>query len=120
VVYIKGDPDPSSQFSALQLAGTTQGYGVLIVEDGDLRISGNFGWNGPIIVTGQYVGIGFLGGGNQAVYGAVISNETAADPGFYEGVVTGNSTIRYSCQALALAKGARRLVTMSSWQEIPQ
>ena len=120
VVYIKGDFDPTSQFSALQLSGHTEGYGVLIVEDGDLRISGNFAWNGPIIVTGQYVGIGFLGGGTQAVYGAVISNETAADPGFYEGVVTGNSTIRYSCQALNQAKSARRLVTMSSWQEIGQ
>jgi len=120
VVYIKGDFDPTSMFAALQLSGNTEGHGVLIVEDGDLRISGNFLWHGPIIVTGQYVGVGFLGGGNQAVYGSVISNETATDPGFYEGVVTGNSTIRYSCEALNQARGARRLVTMSSWQEIGQ
>ena len=120
VVYIKGDFDPTSMFSALQLSGNTEGHGVLIVEDGDLKISGDFKWHGPIIVTGKYVGIGFLGGGNQAVYGAVISNETAADAGFYEGVVTGNSTIRYSCEALNQAAGARRLATMSSWQEIAQ
>lgn len=120
IVYIKGDPDPTSAFSALQIGGNTEGHGILIVEDGDLRVSGNFKWNGPIIVTGQFVGVGFLGGGNQAVYGTVISNETANDAGFYEGVVTGNSTIRYSCEAIAAASRVRRLVTMSSWKEIGQ
>jgi hypothetical protein len=120
VVWIKGDPDPSSQFSALELSGGTVGYGILIVEDGDFRISGNFAWNGPIIVTGKWVGVGFLGGGNQQVYGAVISNETATDPGFKEGVVTGNSKIRYSCEALGLALSARGLTSIVSWRDIPQ
>jgi hypothetical protein len=120
IVYIKGDPDPTSQFNALRMAGNTEGHGILIVEDGDMRVAGNFLWNGPIIVTGKWVGIGFLGGGNQAVYGSVISNETANDAGFYEGVVTGNSKIRYSCEALAAASRARKLVNMSSWQEVTQ
>jgi Tfp pilus assembly protein PilX len=120
VVWIKGDPDPSSQFSALQLKGHTTGYGVLIVEDGDLRVSGNFTWNGPIIVTGKWVGVGYLGGGEQQVYGAVISNETATDPGFMEGVVTGNAKIRYSCEALALAQSARGLARIVSWKDVPQ
>jgi Tfp pilus assembly protein PilX len=120
IVYIKGDPDPTSHFNALRMAGDTEGHGILIVEDGDVRISGNFRWNGPIIVTGMWVGVGFLGGGHQAVYGSVISNETANDPGFYEGVVTGNSKIRYSCEALAAASRSRKLVNMASWQEIAQ
>jgi Tfp pilus assembly protein PilX len=120
VVWIKGDPDPSSQFSALELSGGTVGYGVLIVEDGDFRISGNFAWYGPIIVTGKWVGVGFLGGGYQQVYGAVISNETSTDPGFKEGVVTGNSKIRYSCEALALAQSARTLTRIVSWKDVPQ
>lgn len=118
VVYVKGAPDPTSMFSALQLSGNTEGHGILIVEDGDLRISGNFLWHGPIIVTGQWVGIGFLGGGNQAVYGAVISNETATDPGFREGVLTGNATVRYSCEALNQALTARKLTSVSNWKDL--
>jgi Tfp pilus assembly protein PilX len=118
VVYVRGEPDPSSMFSALQLGGNTTGYGILIVEDGDLRINGNFAWYGPIIVTGRWVGVGFMGGGNQQIYGALISNETASDPGFREGVMTGNSKVRYSCEALKAALTARRLTSISTWKDL--
>jgi Tfp pilus assembly protein PilX len=118
IVWIRGQEDPTSEFSALQLSGGAEGYGILIVEDGDLRISGNFKWNGAIIVTGKYVGVGYMGGGQQEVLGAVISNETAADP-FREGVLVGNASIRYSCQALEMATKASGLTKMKSWKEIP-
>jgi len=118
VVYIKGEADPTSMFHALTLGGTTTGYGILIVEDGDMIVNGNFGWYGPIIVTGKWVGIGFMGGGNQSVYGAVISNETASDPGFYEGYLNGNAKIRYSCEALNAALNARKLVSATNWKDL--
>lgn len=118
LVYVKGEPDPTSAFSALQVSGNSAGAGILIVEDGDFRISGNFRWDGIIIVTGQWVGVGFLGGGWQSVYGAVISNETARDPGFREGVVTGNAKLNYSSQAIDLARQMRRLMALSSWREM--
>lgn len=118
VVWIKGDPDPTSMFSALQVSGNSEGHGILIVEDGDFRITGNFKWHGAIIVTGQWVGVGFLGGGTQTVYGAVISNETATDPGFKEGVLTGNAKIRYSCDALAEALNTPKLVTLTNWKDL--
>lgn len=119
VVYVKGSPDPTSMFTALNLSGTSTGYGVIIVEDGDFKINGNFAWNGAIIVTGQYVGIGFMGGGNQTVYGSVISNETATDPGFKEGWVAGNAQIRNSCEALAAAMDRnRRLTNIVSWKDL--
>lgn len=121
IVYIKGSPpDPTSAFRALELSGNTTGSGILIVEDGDLVISGNFRWEGVIIVTGQYVGVGFLGGGWQEVLGAVVTNETAPDeaPGYREGVVTGNAKIRYSKQGVDLARFARNLVSMTSWREM--
>jgi Tfp pilus assembly protein PilX len=117
VVYVKGEPDPTSAFAAATINGPTVGYGILIVEDGDLRINGDFKWYGPIIVTGNWVGVGFLGGGTQEVYGAVISNETATDPGFREGVVTGAAKIRYSCDALDAAVGMKKLITVSNWKE---
>ena len=118
IVYIKGVPDPTSAFSALQIAGNSTGYGILIVEDGDLRISGNFGWWGIIIVTGQNVGVGFLGGGNQTVYGAVISNETATDPGYREGVLQGNAKLRYSCEALDSSLNNRKLTAIVGWKDL--
>ena len=118
IVWVKGEEDKTSNFNALKVTGTTTGYGILIVEDGDFRIYDNFQWYGPIIVTGKYVGVGFLGGGTQTVYGALISNETESDPGYMEGVVTGNATIRYSCEALDKALGIRRLVSTRSWREV--
>jgi Tfp pilus assembly protein PilX len=122
IVYIKGDPDPTSAFSALNLSGTVTGHGILIIEDGDLKVTGNFTWHGLVIVTGQWVGLGLMGstsGTDQTVYGAVISNETSTDP-LYEGVVYADAKIRYSCEGLNRAKSSRRLVTMSSWQEVGQ
>lgn len=117
IIYVKGDADPTSMFAALELAGNTTGTGILIVENGDLRINGNFRWNGPIIVSGNWVGVGFLGGGEQSVYGAVISNETAMDPGFKEGVLAGNAKIRYSTQALDLVRNMPKLVRIFIWRE---
>jgi hypothetical protein len=122
IVYIEGQPDPTSQFSALTLNGNIEGHGILVVKNGDMRVNGNFAWHGLIIVTGEWVGLGFMGSQNstdQVVYGAVISNETSTDP-LYEGVVYADAKLRYSCEGLARARSSRKLVTMSSWKEISQ
>jgi Tfp pilus assembly protein PilX len=102
IVYVKGTVDPTSAFNALKVAGNSTGFGILIVEDGDFTINGNFHWEGPVIVTGGYVGVGIMGGGNQDVLGALISNETAANeaPGFFEGVIQGNAKVNYSRAAI--------------------
>jgi Tfp pilus assembly protein PilX len=132
IVYIKGTLDPTSAFTALTVSGNSTGSGILIVEDGDLTLNGNFNWEGPIIVTGGYVGVGIMGGGNQDVLGALVSNETATNqaPGFYEGVLQGNAKVNYSRatidRALALLAGkvpggtgggAYVKVTMYNFQE---
>jgi len=117
IVYIEGPPDPTSAFSAAQFSGNVEGHGILIVKDGDMLVTGNFTWYGLVIVTGQWVGVGFKGTTN--VYGAVMSNETATDP-LYEGVFYGDADVRYSCQGIELAKAVRGLVSMSSWQEVGQ
>jgi hypothetical protein len=119
IVYLKGGEDPTGSYTALSLSGGTVGSGILIVEDGDVKISGNFRWEGIIIVTGKYVGISYLGGGNQTLYGAVISNEMATDEeaGFFEGLIAGNSKLLYSSQAIDNVKNSRRLVRTYSWRE---
>jgi Tfp pilus assembly protein PilX len=117
IVYVEGQADPTSSFSALQLGGNVEGHGILIVKDGDMLVTGNFTWYGLVIVTGNWVGVGLKGTTN--VYGGLISNETATDP-LYEGVFYGDAEVRYSCQGITLANSVRGLVSMSSWQEVGQ
>ena len=121
IVYIRGDlPDLTTQFTALGISGTSEGTGILIVENGNVEISGGFRWNGPIIVTGNNVGVRYRGGGGQAVYGAVVVNELHADGGTnLEGDITGNASLLYSSEALNLVRDglSRRFVSTSSWSE---
>ncbi|MBI4242432.1 MAG: hypothetical protein HY613_12020 [Candidatus Rokubacteria bacterium] len=118
VIYVKGNPDPTSAVLRVQLSGNTEGYGILIVEDGELTISGNFLWRGLIVVTGSRAALGFLGGGSQSVYGSVVVNDAGLDPGAGKGFLTGNGRLRYSCQALDRSRTARRLLTLRSWREV--
>ncbi len=130
IVYVYGDYDPTSLFTALKVSGTSSGAGILIVDNGDFVINDTFRWVGLIIVTGKYVGVGVMGSGTQEILGALISNEMASDEasGFYEAVVGGSATIRASRAALntaaaALAKKipsaatSAYLVSMSAWME---
>jgi Tfp pilus assembly protein PilX len=120
IVYIKGDlPGASDQLTSLSVSGISQGTGILIVENGNVDISGDFRWNGPIIITGNNVGIRYQGGGNQSVYGTTIVNElTPFDPSL-EGAVSGNGKLLYSKQALTLVRTLllRRLVRTHSWTD---
>ncbi len=118
IVYIKGTLDPGQAFYALSISGTSTGAGILIIEDGDLSVTGNFRWEGPIIITGQYVGLFYGGGGNQTVYGSVIVNETAPVNSEVAVDSLGNAKVVYSCQALNNARNARRLFRLSSWREV--
>ena len=62
------------------------GYGILVMEEADLSFfqSSQFTWNGIVIVTGRNVGIGFRGGSNTEIRGALIANETnGAEVGGY-------------------------------------
>ena len=120
VVYVQGIvPDLQTQFTALDVAGTSTGTGILIVENGNVDINGTFRWNGPVIVTGTNVGVRYRGGGDQSVYGAVIVNETNTDgPTNLEGDVRGNASLLYSREALDLVANrlGRRLVATYAWQ----
>ncbi len=118
IVYIKGTLDPGQAFYAASIRGTSTGAGILIIEDGDLSATGNFRWEGPIIITGQYVGLFYGGGGYQTIYGSVIVNETAPINSEVEVDPRGNAKVSYSCQALNNARNARRLFRLSSWREL--
>lgn len=116
IIYVRGDAFPGD--SDLSIAGNSTGAGILIIEDGELSLGGNFRWEGPIVITGSNVGIRYRGGGHQVVLGSVIVNETlAADP-ILEADVRGNGEIRYSCQALDNVRNSRGLKRLTSWREL--
>ena len=118
IVYVKGSVDPAQAFYALRMSGTSTGAGILIVEDGDLNITGDFRWEGLIVITGQHVGLRYGGGGNQTIYGGVVVNETAAANTEVEVDAAGNPKVLYSCQALNNVRNMRRLFRLASWREL--
>jgi Tfp pilus assembly protein PilX len=121
IVYVKGNSTGTTSYNALDIAGNSSGSGILIVENGNMDVSGSFNWNGPVIVTGTGVKIRYHGGGNQAIYGAVIVNELYNDGSTnLEADISGNAKIYYSTQALTNAMsgvGNRKLMSLYSWQE---
>ena len=118
IVYVKGTPDPMQQFYAVSIGGKSTGAGILIIEDGDLDIGGDFNWEGIILITGQYAGLRYGGGGNQTIYGGVVVNETAAGNTEVELQAAGNPKIDYSCLAIANAAKSRALTRVTSWREV--
>jgi hypothetical protein len=118
IVYVKGTVDPAQAFYAMSVSGTSTGAGVLIIEDGDLNVTGNFRWEGLIIVTGQYVGLRYGGGGNQTMYGGIVVNETASVNSEVEVDAMGNAKILYSCQALERVRNMRKMFRAANWREL--
>ena len=126
LVYFRGELDPSSSFTGLRTTGSRiQGAGILIVEDGDLRVTNQLDWDGIVIVTGRYVSSIFEMGAKATVYGATVSNETIPDEqtgsggtlwdGYFQ---SANAvTLRHSQQALDLVQRAL-LFRMSTWREL--
>jgi hypothetical protein len=118
---VKGNATGTSSYTALDISGDSSGTGILVIESGGVDITGNFTWNGPIIITGTGVKLRYHGGGNQSIWGSVIVNELANDgTANLEADISGNAKIFYSTQALNLvmnALGGRRQMSLYSWQE---
>jgi hypothetical protein len=68
----------------------SDGYGILLV-DGNLEVKGDFLWHGLIIINGDFR---FSGGGNKAIYGAVIAMGSAVR-------MDGGVDIYYDCTSLS-------------------
>lgn len=118
IVYVRGAlPELGTRYTSLSVAGDSAGTGILIIENGDVDISGNFRWNGPIVLTGKNVGIRYRGDGAW-VYGAIIVNELHDDgAASAPAQIQGRANILYSTEALGLVQRglARRLVTTHGW-----
>ena len=126
LVYFRGELDPTSTFTSLMLEGKPiRGAGILIVEDGDLRVKDVFDWDGIVIVTGRYVSSIFESGAKGTIYGAVISNETVWDEGgpknkntYWDGYFTGSPQIRFSQEGIDTAGRGLTSRRLYSWREL--
>jgi hypothetical protein len=124
LLYIKGDYDPSSNFIGLAVSGSQPitGYGILVMEEADLSFfqSGQFTWNGIVIVTGRNVGIGFRSGSNTEIRGALLANETnGTEVGGYFEFLNQASTmkIRYGKEGIDLALNGLYNTRVSAYRE---
>jgi len=124
MVYVKGEYDPSSNFIGLAVSGSQPitGYGILVVEDADMSFfqSGQFQWNGIVIVSGRNVGAGFRGGSNTEVRGALIGNETnASEVGGYFEFLNQAATmkLRYGKEGIDLALNGLYNTRISLYRE---
>ena len=92
----------------------TNGYGQgILLIDGDLQVTGNFAFFGPVIVRGSF---STAGTGNH-FYGGVM----AADVDLSQNSVLGNAVVTYSSCAVASALKASspgRLLRERSWSEV--
>ncbi|HEY7205082.1 MAG TPA: PilX N-terminal domain-containing pilus assembly protein [Methylomirabilota bacterium] len=100
MLYVRGDYDPDSLFRGLAVSGSNPitGYGILVVEDSDLAFfqTGQFRWNGIVLLTGRNNSSAFLGDSNTELRGALIVNETNAGEvsGFSEFAVKTDGTMK--------------------------
>ena len=130
LVYFRGELDPTSSFTSLMVEGKPiRGAGILIIEDGDLRVKDAFDWDGIVIITGRYVSSIFESGAQGTIYGAVISNETIWNEGgnqndgsykgtYWDGYFVGKPRIRFSQEAVDIAGKALGLRKLYSWREL--
>jgi Tfp pilus assembly protein PilX len=124
MLYVKGEYDPSSNFIGMAVSGgqPITGYGILVMEEADLSFfqSGQFTWNGIVVVTGRNVGVGFRSSSNTEIRGALIANETnAAEVGGYFEFLNQSATmkIRYSKAGVDLALQALYNMRVSAYRE---
>ena len=123
LVYFRGDIDPSSAFTGLQLNSGIKGAGILVVEDGDLKNLGDFTWDGVVLVTGNYVGTGFMASSNTTIRGALVAFERQAGEaaGYFEFYLHGSAnsfSTRASKQNLDMVQMMRGNHTMTNWREL--
>ena len=103
-------------YMGVEVNGTFSGAGVLVVRNADLVARAtSFRYEGLIIVTGNEVGFGMLGNGQQKVYGSIMINETSTDGSSYKELwLEGTAAVKRCQSALAYAKQLIPVAGMST------
>ena len=90
---------------AVMFGANSGGAGVLVVRDAEMVLSGDFRWEGLIIVSGGDVGFRIADAANKEIIGALLvhesGNATGSGPALLD--IQGSLRVRFSRQALNLA-----------------
>ncbi|MBI2359240.1 MAG: hypothetical protein HYV04_10110 [Deltaproteobacteria bacterium] len=100
----------------VRISGTIQGYGVLVL-DGALHVSGNFTFEGLVIMRGEGE---IRATGNARIYGAVLIGESSSQDADAELDIRGTVNIQYDSCALGAAEGwvpLPKAPKIVAWQE---
>lgn len=122
MVFFRGDLDPTSAFVGLSLNSGIKGAGILVIQDGDMKNFGTLEWDGLVIVTGSYTGLGLMNGSTTTIRGAAIAYEAQAGEaaGYFElylGTVN-SASIRSSKQDLDMVQLMRSMHSITNWREV--
>jgi hypothetical protein len=85
------------------VGGSSSGAGILVVRDAELVISGNFHWDGLIVVSGADVGFRVVDAGTKEIMGALVVHESGNGTGSGPALIDlqGSVRLRYSRPALS-------------------
>jgi hypothetical protein len=96
--------------------GTAGGAGILVIRDAELVLTGDFRWEGWVVVSGGDVGFRVAGGDNKEILGALIidesGNATGSGPAMLD--IQGSLRVRLSRQAFNLAAPLVPLATLTA------
>jgi len=106
-------PEISVLESNSTLSGTVNGAGILIV-DGNVRCTGNFHFEGQVIILSNTSDVKLFTAGTPYIYGSVV----VAGSENPEINIKGNANIKYSQKALENANNMSKFLEVVSWKEI--
>jgi hypothetical protein len=98
------------------------GAGILVIRDAELILTGDFRWEGWVIISGGDVGFCVLGGDNKEILGALIIHESGNGTGSGPATLDlqGSLGVRFSRQAFNLAAPLVPPATLSaSYSALP-
>ena len=98
--------DGTSAVNDAVTLSTVNGAGILIIRNADLELTGQFHWEGLVVLTGSSVSLRVSDTSAKEVLGSVLINETGA-PDSSKALldIQGNMRVNFSRRALTVAAG---------------
>lgn len=94
---------------AVRIGEKFSGVGILVVRNAELVASGDFRWEGLVIITGEDVGFRVLGNENKEVYGALMINQVSSTAVTKPTILEIHGTVKVLYSRSALARVAELL-----------
>jgi hypothetical protein len=104
----------SGSGDSVLFGANTGGAGILVIRDAELVLSGQFRWEGLIVVSGGDVGFHVADASNKEIFGALVIHESGNGTGTALLDLQGTLRVRFSRQALDLAAALVPAATLAA------